>query len=142
MWEYVGGARPAVVARLVGSDPGLAPSALYGSPGEFTPAVPSVAAADPLAQLVETTLPPLERYAVVDPGAMVRAYAPGGTVLVAGDGSAVDGLVRYGLVDGTGEFRLLGATTVDQPGASWPTAPALSSPTQTGAAPRTNAGWT
>ena len=36
VWEYVGGARPAVVARLVGSDPGLAPSALYGTPGEFT----------------------------------------------------------------------------------------------------------
>ena len=104
VWEFVGGGRPSVVTRLVGSDPGLTPSALYGEPGEYTASGLELASADPLAQFQEATLVPLLRYAVVSPGSMVRS-TPGSTLLVAGDGSAVDGLVRYGLVDGSGEFR-------------------------------------
>ena len=111
VWEYVGGGRPAVVSRQVTSDPGLSASALYGSPGQYTTSGSDVAAADPLSQLVEMGLPPLLRYSVNRPVGIVRTYLPGATTLVVGDDAAVNDLAGYGVLDGSGEFRLLGSMT-------------------------------
>ncbi|ONH33922.1 alpha-(1-_3)-arabinofuranosyltransferase domain-containing protein [Pseudofrankia asymbiotica] len=114
-WENFGGVHPAVLTDLLQREPGLTLAASYGTAGENTvrPAdnqfsqygVPNDT--DQLDALV----PPLQRYLVNEPQAVVRAEPTQGTVLVDGDNFAVPSLSSVGLLNGQQPFRLLGETS-------------------------------
>ncbi|WP_446663492.1 alpha-(1-_3)-arabinofuranosyltransferase domain-containing protein [Flexivirga sp. B27] len=97
-WEDAGGVRPGVVSAIADRDKGLHGVANYGYPGEF---VGSTTDDTP----EERQLPPLQQYSVKGAGDSVRVEPTGNSLVVAGDGWSVPGMVDAGLLKGNPSFR-------------------------------------
>lgn len=110
-WERVDGARPAVLADTVTSDPELPELGSYGEPGQHTVAAPSALYDQ---EPVEATIAPLQRLEVTGARPIVRAEPAEGALLVEGDNFALPALHEAGLLEGEPAFRLLGALTGEQ----------------------------
>jgi arabinofuranan 3-O-arabinosyltransferase len=106
-WEEQAGARPAELVAALDADPGLALTAAYGDPGEFT----TLDAAGP--GDADAAVEPLRRYAAMTPGEQARAVSAAATVLIAGDGFAVPTLAQAGLLRGAPPIRYVGDTDVE-----------------------------
>jgi arabinofuranan 3-O-arabinosyltransferase len=106
VWEAAAGARPSVVASATESDPGLRPAGEYGTPGRNTT---SALDGETAAGAADAALPPLQRFAVDAPRGPVGQVAAAGSVLLDGDGAALPGLARRGVLDGTPALLLAGA---------------------------------
>ena len=93
VWENDGGARPAVVQALIGTDTGLFGSGNFGKPGQnvLSP-VASPAGYD------EASLRPVQLYTVRDPRTAVRAQSMANSLVVAGDGWSFPEMVNAGLL--------------------------------------------
>jgi arabinofuranan 3-O-arabinosyltransferase len=104
-WEQVAGARPAEVAAQVDADAGLVPAAAYGAPGAYTTGAPGEGPPDP-ARLADGQMSPLLRYDVATAVPAVRAELAHGALVVDGDGAALPGLARAGLLDGRPVLRM------------------------------------
>jgi arabinofuranan 3-O-arabinosyltransferase len=112
-WERAGGTHPSTLSARLDREPGLLPAGSYGRPGEHTmrPAVDRQVpeyGEQPRGDDLDGEVPPLRRYLVQQPQAVLRAEPASGTVLVDGDNFAVPTLARAGLLRGQPPFRLLG----------------------------------
>jgi arabinofuranan 3-O-arabinosyltransferase len=112
-WERAGGTHPSTLSARLDREPGLLPVGSYGRPGEHTvrPAVDRQVpeyGEQPRSDHLDGEVPPLRRYLVQQPQAVLRAEPASGAVLVDGDNFAVPTLARAGLLRGQPPFRLLG----------------------------------
>ena len=108
VWEVTGAARPSAIVDTVEADSGLRPSALYGEPGQGSTGDSVITMPDDR----ELRLPPLIRYTVRDPGAVVRSQPLAEQVLVSGSNEAVPAAVWDGVLTGRRPF-LLSSTLSD-----------------------------
>lgn len=100
VWEDAGGARPGATARVLAGDPGLFGQANFGEPGRNI-----LPANVPPEDYREGALSPVQLYDVVEPVPTVRVAPTRGSLLVAGDASALPPLAREGLLRNTPLFR-------------------------------------
>ncbi len=107
-WQTMESARPSDLDGLR-RDPALRRIATFGRPGEDTTAADDLT----VGVLGETTLPPVELYAVDGSTGVVQLRPSGPPTLVSGDGEALVSLGAAGVLDGSPGFRF-SATTSQQ----------------------------
>ncbi len=112
-WEPQDGIRPAKLMPQMDADPGLRASAIYGKPGENVQTITDYGL-DERSDLMETSLAPLFRYHVTDPGAFVRTESLGGQALIVGDNAGAVAVMGNGRLDGRRPYTLLGSLRPQQ----------------------------
>ena len=113
VWEFVGGARPAVVTRELKQDSGLRPDALYGMAGHNVSSPISWPGNTIRNGAGESGLPPLIRYRVRDPNDIVQSFPSAGAEVVVGDNAGAVTMMGHTLT-GSRRYVLAGGLSPEQ----------------------------